>query len=1188
MATYPENFILFQISISPHANGYLARFRSKLGEEDHVFVNALTDSELGAIRTARARAGAYMVEGRLRGGASELTPANQPASADWEYSSPLEQMEKVGDALVKRAFSEDARSLLRSCFDMANLNKSYVRIRLELNGVPELQKYPWDFMYLRREGFLCVNRNAALVQYCKSNRPMQELLSIEPLRVLVMTSLTEGSVPIDIESEWQRIESGLKPMIESKRVEIERLHSASLQDLVNKLNRKDFHVVHFVGHGDVDTDKQESFLYMHGPDGSTTRVSALEIGRALFDSTVRIVFLNTCKGAGHSAGIVSSGIAQTLVGEGISAVIAMNDSIYDQSAQILAQEFYTHLSSGDPVDVALTKARKSIFTFCSEGLDWGTPVLFMRPEDGRVFSSIDEVADRFESKSYSERYKIIKLIGDGRRGKIFHAVDTTIQRDVALRVCKGDSFSTQNKQRELAREARLAAGVDSHHVAKIWDVSFEGSDLFVSMEYVQGPDLRSEIPTSSIEKAITIIKQLGKGILLAHQKGIIHGDLKPENIRMSETGEPKILDFGISEVINAEAMDQAGHLIGTVHNLSPEHLNGKVLDPRSDLFSFGTICYELLTGYRPFEGQNSSAVVYSILHEDHIDPTERRAELPIWTNLFVGRLLSKNPGDRFQDMRESLDFLDSCRQGTRNTVTESYKPRQQKVTVVELRNLSGDANWEYFCQGFTEDVIRELRRRTKLTVNAEPATNVERDIKDVFRRCRSDFVVAGSLLSWQDKVKLNLAIYGSDGNQLVSVENHVSDAKDLFELLAKATEHTSLTLANATGAAVVDVTASRTINVTAYDCFLRAKSYYQSSTEQGFKHAIQLYEKALEIDPNYALAHAGLSDVYTSQYMAWYDHSQTRIELAKQEAKRALALDPKLPEAHRSLGRYYQFIGKHQEAEQSLLRSVEFDPRYSLGYRALGWLKRGMGKYDEAAQFARKALELAPTDLETLLLHSLILMDKRQFTPALATLQRTIELGPDYGRAYNSLGSVYMKLGVFDLALENFLSPAALEGDPNSYIEAGYLLLANGKLSDAKQKLNESVRLGYFTFVAHYFLGLVEKLEGNLESAKSHFDTVLKLTLSETTTPSETDIHSAAFHAMALASLGNADANKLLSVLEQKAEGQGEVLFSVARAYAVLGDLQKAREILERSFNSHAGPTPREISIDPHFTALRN
>ncbi len=784
---------------------------------------------------------------------------------------------------------------------------------------------------------------------------------------------------------------------------------------------------------------------------------------------------------------------------------------------------------------------------------------------------------------------IEELLGRGGFGEVYKAKDPHNDRYVALKTILNPGNLTEQSKSSLAMEAKRAAGIDSPYVVKIWESSLE-ENPYIAMEYVPGADLRSMLPLHDFEHGLTLAKQIGAGILAAHTHGLIHRDLKPENIKFSENGEPKILDFGLAQAVDTDSVDDQGNIAGTLHYISPEQLSGQPLSVRSDLFSFGVIVYELLTGYRPFEGDYPASIIYSILHEDPIPPSQRYPDLPGWVDFFLGKLLAKNPDERFPDMTETLDGLESYQSsGGAAAFLSGTILRKQRVTVIDLRNLSGDQSWDYFCMGFTEEVIRELSLRTDLIISPEPATAAQRDIRAIFKKCHSDFVMTGSLMKWQENIKLNLAVYGDEGDKIISAQNYSDKADNLFALLSTAAQDAAYALAAHTGQAAIHVPQQQATDISAYDFYLKARSYYQTNTPDDLQHAIKLYNKVLEIAPQYALAHAGLSDVYTFQYMAYYDRTPERIEMAKKEAEKALAIAPTLPEAHRSLGRYYQFTGNEAAAEQCFGKAIEFNPKYAIAYRTLGWLKRGAGKYTEAMKYAQKAIELAPTDLETLLLLSLISMDQKQYTPAMATLQRAIELGPDYGRAYYNLGAVYMKLGVFEVALENFLLAIKYKGDPNCYIDAGYLHMTMGAMDKAKERFKESIDAGYLTFVSHYYSACVDLLEGKEQQAKVSLVKALEMTASEAADPVQGDLPTIGFHVLSLAALGYEDeAKRILEIIEPRAEGHGEVLHSIARAYARLGNHAKAYEVLHKSFAAHAGPTEREVSIDPHFVKFND
>ncbi|RME20896.1 MAG: serine/threonine protein kinase, partial [Candidatus Zixiibacteriota bacterium] len=327
------------------------------------------------------------------------------------------------------------------------------------------------------------------------------------------------------------------------------------------------------------------------------------------------------------------------------------------------------------------------------------------------------------------KYKLRQEIGQGGTGVVYLADDTESDTPVALKVLAPGLTASAEYREQLATEARLCASIDSPYVVRILDAGDIDGSAYVAMEYVAGEDLRTGVTDWDFQRKIELITQIGRGLHTAHQKGLVHRDLKPENIKLTEEDIPKILDFGLAREVDTEKVDEYGNLEGTLYYLSPEQLSGQPIAPASDIFSFGVICYELFTGCRPFEGEYSASVIYSILHEDPPQPSTINPDLPPWVDAFVMKLLAKQPSDRFQSVREAVTFL----QANKDTVAkpgEKWVKERQTATVVDLKNLSGDPNWEYFCEGFTEDVIRELSRRTNLVVTGQPATSYQRNIKE--------------------------------------------------------------------------------------------------------------------------------------------------------------------------------------------------------------------------------------------------------------------------------------------------------------------------------------------------------------------------------------------------------------------------------------------------------------------------
>jgi serine/threonine protein kinase/Tfp pilus assembly protein PilF len=784
-------------------------------------------------------------------------------------------------------------------------------------------------------------------------------------------------------------------------------------------------------------------------------------------------------------------------------------------------------------------------------------------------------------------FQIIETIGSGAMGVVYKALDARSQGHVALKLID-DKLSQSPEYRErLRREAEAASMIDSPYVVKVREHAEWEGQPYIALEYIPGDDLRQVVAEYDFNRKMEFTNQIGQGLKSAHDRGLIHRDLKPENIKVSESGDIKILDFGLAKIVSADTVDIHGNIEGTLHYLSPEQLTGDPLTYASDIFSFGVILYEMFTGERPFEGEYPAAIIYSVLHEEPQPPSLLNEGLPAWFDNLSLKLLAKRPEERYGSIQQVLDDIERSLRVDEAVEKPKAVRARQTVTVVDLKNLSGDESWEYFCIGFTDDMINELSRRTDLVISAQPSSAYSRNIKESFKRCRSDFMIVGSLMKWHEKIKLNLTIYGDGGKKIVSARSYEAESQEIFSALSHAVEDTSEELAEVTGYSSIDVEDYFKTDIAAYEYYLKGKTYYQTNRPEDLEIAEKMFEKALEIDADLAYAHSGLSDVYAFQYMAYYDRSEEKIEQARKAALKAIDILPRLPEAHRSLGRYYMFVGRFDEAEKAYRKAIEINPKYAIGYRTLAWLNEIQGNHDDALSWAKEALRFAPNDLETLLLLSLINMDQRKYTVAMATLKRSIELAPDYGRAYYNLGTVYLKLGVLELAQDNYLKAIKYRGDPNAGIDAAYVYIVNEECDKARPLLTEAVDAGNFSFVALYLLGFMEETRGEKEAASEYFKQAIEAA-KECESKDERNPHIKAYRAMALASIGKKDESRaILEKLMEQDDKDGEVLHHIARGYSVLGDKSKVKELLDKALTEHAGPTEKELSFDPHFRPYR-
>jgi serine/threonine protein kinase/Tfp pilus assembly protein PilF len=785
------------------------------------------------------------------------------------------------------------------------------------------------------------------------------------------------------------------------------------------------------------------------------------------------------------------------------------------------------------------------------------------------------------------QFKIAKRIGVGGMGEVYLAEDTRLNRKIALKFIAPGFCSDQTSIMRFRQEAEAAAQINHPNVVTIYEINEFEDRAYIAMEYISGKSLSEiiNLHNLNLEQKIEIIKQICSGLKAAHDKELIHQDLKPGNIMVAPSGRVIILDFGLAQRVRADSVDKKGKIEGTLLYMSPEQVSGAKLNYSTDIFSLGVVLYELVTMQKPFSDIDMNRVVYMILHENPLPPIEIDSSIPEWLNILIIKLLEKDPINRFANIESIQEFIeDSISAKLDQSSISGLKTRNKSVTVIDLKNLSGDESWEYFCTGFTEDLIREISKRTNLIIGSEPVRKTQSDISDIFNRCRTDYVITGDLMKWQDKIRLGLSIYGDQGKKILLGESFSGEAQDLFKILGDASRETAEVLAKASGSSPIAAKNAISTDITAYDYYLKGRNYYHTNKPEDLEFATKMFEKALELDPEFTLAYTGLADVHISYYMSYYDRNPKRMELARLEAEKALKKDTNLSEAHRSLGRYYMFLGEFEKAEKEFKRCIDISPRNFIGYRTLAWLKDWQGDDESAMIWAKRALELAPTDLETLLLISLLYLDMSKYTLSMATLQRAIELGPDYGRAYYMLGAVYLKLGVVDLALENYLLSIKYDGDVNCYIDAGYSYLIMGDFQNAYQKFDESIAKNYLPVIAFYYKGVIKKIANDDQEAHDNFQKSILYADDELKQASENNIF-LAYKILSMIMLGQRDeAVKLLNQCSDLCQQQGEGLYMIARIYALLGDMDRSNQNKNMAMEKHAGPSQKELDIDPHFS----
>ena len=534
-------------------------------------------------------------------------------------------------------------------------------------------------------------------------------------------------------------------------------------------------------------------------------------------------------------------------------------------------------------------------------------------------------------------YKIIEKIGEGGMGEVYLAEDTDLGRKVALKFLSEHLTSDPDIKARFKREAKAAAALNHPNIITIHEVGeFEGK-TYIVMEYVEGESLKERLSKQelSLDKTIEMATEVCKGLSEAHQAGIVHRDIKPDNILLDLKGRVKIADFGLAKVKGVSRLTKQESTLGTVNYMSPEQTRNEDVDRRSDIFSFGAVLYEMITGRLPFEGDYEAAVTYSILHEDP-DPVARyKANVPDGLQSIINKTLAKTPDERYQHADEIIVDLKSLRTelklgkptarltkaklGRRNRTylyggvaillfllllvvgrTYFFTERNEvinSIAVMPLKNLMGDAEQDYFVDGMTEELISKLCRIQNLQVASMKGT--QKDVKQVGEEFGVRYVLDGSVRKADDHVRITVKLIDATTGFHLWSDEFDGELSDIFALQ----EETALKIAEALNLQLSPEEAEAfgrryTENVQAYDAYLRGwalvESFHVSLAvpKKRLEAARKHFEEALASDPNYPLALAGLSILHS--YYHWFnvDRTPERLRRAEESAQKALALDP--------------------------------------------------------------------------------------------------------------------------------------------------------------------------------------------------------------------------------------------------------------------------------------------------------
>jgi TolB-like protein/Tfp pilus assembly protein PilF len=717
-------------------------------------------------------------------------------------------------------------------------------------------------------------------------------------------------------------------------------------------------------------------------------------------------------------------------------------------------------------------------------------------------------------------------------GEVYRARDTRLGRDVAIKVLPTAFTADPERLRRFELEARSASALNHPNIVTVHDVGEHEGTPYVVLELLEGQTLRERLAAGALgaRKAAEYAVQIAHGLAAAHEKGIVHRDLKPDNVFITKHGRVKILDFGLAKTghettgasaTNAptEAGTEPGVVMGTVGYMSPEQVRGQPADQRSDLFAFGAMLYEMLTGNRAFAGSSAVETMNAILNADPPEPSRSQAEVTPALDRIVRRCLEKSPAERFQSAEDLAFALGEASSVASASVvpppavsrkrprlgltllaavvlllaalfaanvgglrdrfrSASSTGRIRSLAVLPLENFSRDPEQEYFADGMTEELITNLAQIGSLHVisrmSAMHYKGSKKPLPQIARELKVDAVLEGSVGRAGNRVRITAQLIDAATDRHLWAKSYERDLKDVLSLQSEVAQ----AVAREVRAAVTPeerarLARARPVDPEVHELYLQGRAHLGHGIEKELRSAIALFERGLAKDPKDARCWAGLADAWAS-LSDFYLPPMVAMPKAKEAAEKALQLDDSLAEAHTSLGFVYTiYEWNWAEAEKELRRALQLNPGYAPAHDWYGWLLAALGRQAECLRESRLARALDPLSPMIQTDAGWGAMVSRQPDEAIGPLKRAIELEPAYGMAHATLAIVYAQKGLRSDALAEAQKAQEVDHSPLILAMAGGAIAAAGDFAGARKVLERVKEITKTRYVCAYEVSVI-------------------------------------------------------------------------------------------------------------------
>lgn len=848
------------------------------------------------------------------------------------------------------------------------------------------------------------------------------------------------------------------------------------------------------------------------------------------------------------------------------------------------------------------------------------------------------------------RYRIERMLGQGGMGRVYKAYDTELERSIALKVLQPELTTDANAMQRFKQELLLASRISHKNILRIHDLGDADGVKFISMAFVDGPDLHHVLQEAGrlpIERAHNIAMQLCEGLDAAHSEGVVHRDLKPQNILMGPGDHVYISDFGLAKSLESSTsgMTRTGQFLGTPRYMAPEQVETGPIDNRTDLYALGLILFEMVTGESPFKGDSTLQVMYKRVKEKAPNPQHINSEVPAYMAGIILHCLERDPARRYQDAKEVLADLRAAHapasKGLRIPLPEMRKhwwigtvtalvlagllaipqirhllsgradiitgasgiapagvpplARGRFIAVLPVQVLGNAAQLGYVAQGIQEALSAKLFQlkdvRTTATDTAA-ATDPKEPLPKIARALGANLLVQGSLQGAGDRIRIDVSLEDvADSKQLWSKE-FTGVTADLFTLEDQIYSQLVAALnVTPTGDEMARAAVRPTDNLAAYDLYLRGRRAMRGHQGKDIQSALDYFNQAAGKDPSFALAYTGVADASLRMYGIKKDSFWTDKALAA--AEQAKQLNGNLPEVHFALGSAESATGKYNEAVAELKRAVALAPNSDEAYRRLGDAYSRSGNTHAAIQSFQTAVQLNPYFWNNQDEIGNAYFQLGDYAKALDAFHQITVLAPDIDAGYENMGNVYLREGKYKDCIPYYQKALQIEPYWTTYSNLGTAYFFLKQYADSASAYEKAVALNPNDSEVVVNLADAYRWSGQQDKARQTYQQAISLGYKELQTDPQ-DATTMAQIALSYAKIGNAQqAQRFIGRARALAENNVDYIYDEGEIDAILNQQDGALKALRQAFEKHypvnyaSGDQELEnLQSNPKFTSL--